>query len=76
MTVKVDLTHDQLAQLNQISTATGRGTDELVREAVDNLLAYDKWFREQVRTGLDQMERGELLSGEEVRARLERIFRP
>lgn len=76
MTMKLDLTQDQMEQLNQISTATGRGTDELVREAIDNLLSHDEWFREQVQTGLDQAERGEFLTGEDVRARLDRVFRP
>jgi len=46
-----------------------------VREAVENLRAYNKWFREQVRNGLDQIERGEILDGDEVRARLDRVFR-
>jgi len=45
-------------------------------EAVDNLLAYDKWFRERVRTGLDQIERAAFLERDEVRARLDRVFRP
>ena len=51
-------------------------TDDLMREAVDNLLAYNHWFREQVQTGRDQIKRGELLEDEDVRARLERMFQP
>ena len=40
------------------------------------MLAYNPWFREQVQVGLDQIERGEFVEDEEVRARIERIFQP
>jgi predicted transcriptional regulator len=76
MTMTVDLTPDQVAQLNKLAFATGRGTDELMQEAVENLLAYNNWFKEQVQVGQAQIQRGELLEDEEVRARINRIFQP
>ncbi|HEV8415479.1 MAG TPA: hypothetical protein VGQ49_17960 [Bryobacteraceae bacterium] len=54
--------------------ATGRRADELVQEAIDNLLAYNQWFREEVEIGLAQVRQGELVEDEEVRARIERII--
>ena len=74
MTVTVDLTPDQVAQLKKLASATGRGTDELMQEAVDNLLAYNNWFKDQVQVGQGQIKRGELLENEEVRARIDRMF--
>ena len=72
----VHLTPQQEMRLNELATTTGRGTDELVQEAVDRLLAYDHWFKEQVRVGLDQINRGEFVEDEEVRGRIERMFQP
>lgn len=74
MTVTVDLTTDQVAQLTKLASATGRGTDELMQEAVKNLLAYNNWFKEQVQVGQGQIRGGELLEDEEVRARIDRMF--
>jgi predicted transcriptional regulator len=76
MTVTVDLTPDQVTQLNKLASATGRGTDQLMQEAVENLLSYNKWFEEQVQIGQAQIQRGDLLEDEEVRARIDRMFRP
>jgi predicted transcriptional regulator len=74
MTVTVELTPDQVAELSKLASATGRGTDELMQEAVDNLLAYNNWFKEQVQVGQVQIKRGELLEDEEVRARINQMF--
>jgi predicted transcriptional regulator len=74
--MEVSLTPYQEAQLNELATTTGRGTDELLREAVDRLLAYNSWFKEQVQVGLDQISRGEFVEDDEVRARIERMFQP
>ena len=45
--MEVHLTPDQETLLNELATTTGRGTDDLVQEAVDRLLAYNRWFSEQ-----------------------------
>jgi predicted transcriptional regulator len=71
--MEVHLTQDQLEQLNKLASSTGRGADELVREAIDNLLAYNEWFRKEVEIGLAQVRQGELVEDEEVRARINRI---
>lgn len=73
--MEVHLTPQQEAQLNELATTTGRGTDELMKEAVDRLLAYNEWFKEQVQVGLDQANRGEFIEEEEMDARIERMFR-
>lgn len=75
MTITVDLTPDQIAELDKLASDTGRAKMELVQEAVTNLLAYNNWFRREVEHGLAQAERGELLDDVDVRARLDRMFR-
>ena len=42
---------------------------------VERHLDYDSWFRQQVQKGLDQLDRGEFLTHEEVGQRLEQMFR-
>jgi predicted transcriptional regulator len=73
--MEVRLLESQEAQLNELAARTGRGTDELVQEAVAKLLAHDEWFKEQVQLGLDQIQRGEFIEEEEMDARVERMLR-
>ena len=43
--MEVHLPQHQEAQLNALANVTGRGTDDLVHEAVARLLAYNEWFQ-------------------------------
>ena len=47
---------------------------EAVRKARDGGPDHDRWIREQVKVGLDQLERGESVDDDEVRARVDQIF--
>jgi hypothetical protein len=49
---------NQETQLNDLALRTGRGTDDLIQEAVARLLAHSEWFKEQVQIGIDQIARG------------------
>ena len=57
-------------QLNELAVKTGRGTDDLVQEAVARLLAQKSWLRQQVQVGIDQIARGEFIEEEEMDARV------
>ena len=61
--------------MNQSAPHTVRDASDLVPEADDRLSAYNRWFKEQVQVGLEQIDRGDLLSHEEVGKRIERLFR-
>jgi predicted transcriptional regulator len=74
--MEVHLPQGQEAELNELAARTGRGTDELVQEAVARLLAHNEWFQEQVQVGLDQIQRGEFIEEEEMDARVARMLRP
>jgi predicted transcriptional regulator len=72
--MEVSLLESQEAQLNNLALRTGRGTDELIQEAVARLLAHDEWFKEQVQVGIDQIARGEFIEEEEMDARVKRML--
>jgi predicted transcriptional regulator len=68
------LPQNQETQLNELAARTGRGTDELVREAVAQLLVRNERFNQQVQLGIDQIKRGEFIEEEEMDARAERML--
>lgn len=74
--MEVHLPRHQEAQLNALSAQTGRGTDELVQEAVAQLIARNEWFQQQVKIGIDQIARGEFIDEEEMDTRVERMLNP
>ncbi len=65
----------QANELAILSARTGRSASELVVEAVDRLLADEKWFEGQVQQGIDQIARGELLEESEMDARVAKMIR-
>jgi predicted transcriptional regulator len=71
--MEVSLPQKQESELNELALKTGRGTDELVREAVERLLAHNQWFKREVQVGIDQIGRGEFIE-EEMDARVERML--
>jgi predicted transcriptional regulator len=71
----LQLPERQSAGLASLSALTGRNPGELVAEAVDRLLAEERWFDAQVQLGIDQIARGEFLEEEEMDARVARMLR-
>jgi predicted transcriptional regulator len=65
---------NQETQLNDLALRTGRGTDDLIQEAVARLLAHSEWLKEQVQIGIDQIARGEFIEEEEMDARVKRML--
>lgn len=61
------------AKLNRIASQTGKGPDQIVQELVATHLDHDDWFRQEVRKGLASLDRGESISHEEARQRMEHI---
>jgi len=69
--MEVHLPQNQEAKLNELAVKTGRGTDELVQEAVAKLLSHNEWFKQQVQIGVDQIARGEFIEEVEMDARIQ-----
>jgi predicted transcriptional regulator len=72
--MEVQLPQSQETQLNELAARTGRGTDELVQEAIAQLLVRNGRCKKQVQVGIDQIERGEFIEEEEMDARFERML--
>ena len=69
--MELDLTPETQARLNELAQRTHRGTDELLAEAVDHLVAYNEWLRRKVGDSMVAADRGETVPDEDVRAWLE-----
>ena len=65
--MELQLTPEIEAKLNDLALRTHRGTDELLREAVDHLVTYSDWFEQKVKSSMAAVERGETVSDEDVR---------
>ena len=56
-----------------MAARTGRSEQELLAEAVDRMVADQRWFDAQVQVGIDQIARGEFLEEDEMDARVARM---
>jgi predicted transcriptional regulator len=72
--MEVDLRPDVQLKLRRIAAARGRDAELLAREAIERFVDYDEWFLREVEKGLAAADRGELLTHEEVGARLEALL--
>jgi predicted transcriptional regulator len=70
--MEVHLNPDLQAKLSRIAAARGSDAELLAREAIERFVDYDEWFIRKVEKGIASADRGELLSHEEVGARLEK----
>ena len=73
--MEVYLAENQEAELNDLAAKTGRGTEELVQQAVSRMLEYDARFLEAVEQGRAAARRGELIDHDEVVEKIEQMFR-
>jgi len=72
--MKLRLTAEKEAMLQQIANRTGRSMTELLEEAVDRFLEYNTWFIGEVEKGLAEAHRGEHIAHKEVVARIEALM--
>jgi predicted transcriptional regulator len=63
------------ARVDRAAKQNNRGPEEYVEQLVEHYVEHDVWFREQIKKGLDQLDRGEFLTHEEMGARIEKMFR-
>jgi predicted transcriptional regulator len=58
------------AKLQRLAAESGRDAEVLAREAMERFVNYDEWFITEVEKGLEQIDRGEVLTHEQVGTRL------
>ena len=68
------LNPDMQAKLARLAAEQGRNPEALVQEAIARFVDYDEWFIREVEKGLASADRGELLTHEDVGARLEKLI--
>jgi predicted transcriptional regulator len=73
--MEVHLPPDLQAKVDRAAAENNSGAEEYVKQLVEHYLDHDAWFRQQVKKGLDQLDRGEFLTHEEVGARIDKMFR-
>jgi predicted transcriptional regulator len=77
--MEVHLKPELQARVDRAAKENNSGPAEYVRQLVehyvDHYVDHDVWFREQVKKGLDQIDRGEFLTHDEMGARIEQMFR-
>ena len=61
-------------KLNRVASESGRPADQVVQELVETYIDHDQWFREEVKKGLAQLDRGDFIEHDEVVDRIERLF--
>jgi predicted transcriptional regulator len=69
--MEVPLTSELENKVQRLAAESGRGAAQYVLELVANYVDHDRWFREEVRKGLDQLDHGESIAHDEVVARVE-----
>jgi len=73
--MEVHLSPELQAKVDGAAAENKSGAEEYVKQLVEHYVDHDAWFRQQVTRGLDQLDRGEFLTHEEVGARLDQMFR-
>ncbi len=72
--MEVALSPEQEAQLQRIASRTGRNAEALAQEAIGHLLEHEECFVEAVEQGLASLDRGEFISHQEVKRRIEGLL--
>lgn len=72
--MEVHLSPDVQTKLKRIAAEQGRDAEAIAQEAIARFVDYDEWFIREVEKGLASADRGELLTHEEVGARLEKLI--
>ena len=72
--MEVRLNPDLQAKLARLAAEQGRNAEVLAQEAIEHFVDHDEWFIREVEKGLAEIDRGEVLTHEEVGARLEKLI--
>jgi predicted transcriptional regulator len=72
--MEVHLPLELQAKVDRAAAENKSGSEEYVKQLVEHYVDHDAWFRQQVARGLEQLDRGEFLTHEEVGARMEKLI--
>jgi predicted transcriptional regulator len=61
-----------LNRIDSMAKSLSRSRTWIINQAIERYLSYEEWFALEVQSGLDEMQKGDLASQEEVNTRLEK----
>jgi len=73
--MEVHFSPDLEARINRAAARKASNPGEYVQQIVEDYLDHEAWFVDQVKSGIDQLDRGEVLAHEEVGIRINQLFR-
>jgi predicted transcriptional regulator len=73
--MEVHFTPEQESQLSEIASQAGTDAEDLVKKAALRLLERDARFRDAVRKGMEQADRGYFVDEREMEARIDRMLK-
>ncbi|HTA29258.1 MAG TPA: hypothetical protein VK731_02165 [Candidatus Cybelea sp.] len=62
------------AKLARIAAENNSGAEEYTRQLIEHYIDHDALFREKVKTGLEQLDRGDFVTHDDVGARIDQMF--
>lgn len=72
--MEVHFNTDLQTKVNRLAAENQSNAAEYVQQLVEHYVDHDAWFRLKVKAGLEQLNRGEYLTSEEVAERIKRTF--
>ena len=63
------------AKVDRAAAEKKSGAEDYAKQLVEHYVDHDAWFRQQVTRGLEQLDRGDFLSHEELGSRIDQMFR-
>lgn len=70
----INLDQDTLNKLDQAALFRKSSREEILREAVNSLAEYDRYFRESVQAGMKDFQEGRIFSDEEAQAAMDALY--
>jgi len=72
--MEVHFTPELQAKIYRVAADIPSGADQYVQDLVEHYLDHDVWFRQKVKSSLDQLDDGEFPTHEEVGECLRKTF--
>ena len=73
--MEVQFSREMEARIDQAAARNRCSEDEYVRQLIERYADHDLWFGQKVHKALDQLDRGEYITHEEMGERIEQLFR-
>ena len=66
-TVRIE--DDMLGRIDCLANELNRSRSWVINQAIERFIGYEEWFVQEVKDGLKEVERGDIATDDEVKAR-------